>query len=98
MQHRLKASCRTTGTRVVAAEPLDQLLVAVHHAVTALDPSFAEGTPCGACSSVQNHSSSSLSMAGPPREAPERKAPHVRERRDFRWLSGATAISFRSFR
>lgn len=58
MQQRLKAASRTTGTEVVAAEPLDQLLVAVDDPITSLDLSFATGTPGGACSSAQKLSSS----------------------------------------
>jgi len=40
MQHFLKPAARATDARVVAAELLDQLFVAVHDAVAALDAGF----------------------------------------------------------
>lgn len=68
MQHRLKAAVRPAWAQVVAAEALDQFFDAVDDPVATLHVSFAEGTPYGACSSVQKVTSSSRSMARPPWE------------------------------
>ena len=40
MQQFLKPAVRAAGAGVVAAQPFDELLVAVHDAMTALDPRF----------------------------------------------------------
>ncbi len=56
MQHRLKAPPGSARTGIVPPELLGELLVAVYHAVAALDPRLATGTPGGACSSVRGSS------------------------------------------
>jgi hypothetical protein len=52
-QQRLKAPPGTARARIVAAEFLEEFLVAVDGAVTALDPGLAKGSPCGVCWSAQ---------------------------------------------
>src|SRR5262249_38179647 len=44
-QHFLKAASRSAGTEIVAAELLEQLLVAVHDAKAAPDPGFGGESP-----------------------------------------------------
>jgi hypothetical protein len=53
MQHRLKGPSGPARARVVPAELLDQLYVAVNDAVTQLDVGFAGDTPGAAYSSDQ---------------------------------------------
>jgi hypothetical protein len=40
MQQRLKSATRTTGTRIIATEFLEQFLLATHNAIASLDLRF----------------------------------------------------------
>jgi hypothetical protein len=40
MQHRLKPTTGPTGTRIIATELFDKLLVSIDDAIAALDPGF----------------------------------------------------------
>ena len=56
-QHRLKAPTGTAGTRIVAAEFLDEFLTGADGSGAALDVGLAEGTPCDVYSSVRKDDS-----------------------------------------
>ncbi len=78
-QHRLKGASRTAWTWVAPAKFLDQFLVAVNDAQTALDPGFGVEIPSDACSSVQKQKRGSnlsfrmtLSFADNERDSSER--------------------------
>jgi hypothetical protein len=92
MQHRLKAAARAAWARVVTSEAFHELLVPVDDPVTPLDVSFAEGTPCDACSSAQKLAPSSHPMAQPPREAREAMTPDDQNAAGFRG-DGESAVS-----
>ena len=49
----LEALARPARARVIAAELLDEFLVAMDDAIAALDPGFAVESPSGVCSSAQ---------------------------------------------
>lgn len=61
MQQRLKPAPGAARTWIVAAEFLEQLLVAVHDAVTTLDVRLAEGTPGAVSTCAQKQGSDSRS-------------------------------------
>src|SRR5947207_11301608 len=70
MQQRLKAPVGSAWAGVVTAELLDELLVAVHDAIAALDACLATGTPYGVCSSARKEAwSSACGVIGQPPRA-----------------------------
>ncbi|MGA7885832.1 MAG: hypothetical protein WCA44_08825, partial [Acidobacteriaceae bacterium] len=49
MQHFLKPASRATGAQIVAAQLLQEFLIAVDNAESRASRSFQMGSPCGAC-------------------------------------------------
>jgi hypothetical protein len=66
-QHRLKPPARLAGAKVVAAELLKELLVAVDEALATLDAALGVESPADACSSGQKEK---LSLSSCRRMAP----------------------------
>jgi hypothetical protein len=78
----LKPAAGAAGTQIVAAELLDQFLVAMHEAQSLLDRGFRIEIPSGACSTAQKQnpvSNSRFFMASSCRVAapPKQRAPAV---------------------